>query len=173
MIRTYSLWKWKIKPLKILEYLHLSFIKWPQYKFSINSINSWYFLFFETTIMGKTADFTEPRRREASGSKCKLLLVNSQNTGRVKQQQTGRVWARHQSNPRASVDLRSANNIQIEYKNTFWAQRKWLCSEDKGRSNRFGTAWGWVINESEWTIPLHTHKEIYLHFAKKKLFYWK
>ncbi len=26
--------------------------------------------------MGKTADFTEPRRREASGSKCKLLLVN-------------------------------------------------------------------------------------------------
>ncbi len=35
--------------LKILEYLHLSFNKWPsiQYKF---------WVFFETTIMGKTVD---------------------------------------------------------------------------------------------------------------------
>ncbi len=33
---------------KILEYLHLSFNKY--------SINSGYLLFFETTIMGKTAD---------------------------------------------------------------------------------------------------------------------
>ncbi len=53
--------KVKNQYLKILEYLHLSFNKWPslQYKF-------WYILyfiqykiyllFFETTIMGKTAD---------------------------------------------------------------------------------------------------------------------
>ncbi len=43
--------KVKNQYLKILEYLHLSFNKWPsiQYKF-------WYLLFFETTIMGKTAD---------------------------------------------------------------------------------------------------------------------
>ncbi len=51
-------------------------------------------------------------RREASGSKCKFLFVNSQNTGRVKQQQTGMARARHKSNPRASVGLRSVNNIQ-------------------------------------------------------------
>ncbi len=40
--------KVKNQYLKILEYLHLSFNKWPsiQYKF----------LFFETTIMGNTAD---------------------------------------------------------------------------------------------------------------------
>ncbi len=43
--------KVKNQYLKILEYLHLSFNKWPsiQYKF-------WVLLFFETTIMGKTAD---------------------------------------------------------------------------------------------------------------------
>ncbi len=37
--------------LKILEYSHLCFNKWPslQYKF-------WYLLFFETKIIGKTAD---------------------------------------------------------------------------------------------------------------------
>ncbi len=42
--------KVKNQYLKILEYLHLSFNKWPsiQYKF--------WSLFFETTIMGKTAD---------------------------------------------------------------------------------------------------------------------
>ena len=50
MIRAYSSWKSKIQYLKILEYLHLGFIESPslQYKFR--------FLFFETTIMGKTAD---------------------------------------------------------------------------------------------------------------------
>ncbi len=36
--------------VKILEYLHLSFNKWPY------SINCGYLLFFETTIMGNTAD---------------------------------------------------------------------------------------------------------------------
>ncbi len=43
--------KVKNQYLKILEYLHLSFNKWPslQYKFRVS-------LFFETTIMGKTAD---------------------------------------------------------------------------------------------------------------------
>ncbi len=55
---------------------------------------------------------TEPMRREASGSKCKLFIVHSQNTSRVKQQQTGMAQARHNSNPRASVGLRSANNFQ-------------------------------------------------------------
>ncbi len=50
MIRAYSSWKSKIQYLKILEYLHLSFIKLPY------SINSGYLLFFETTIMGKTTD---------------------------------------------------------------------------------------------------------------------
>ncbi len=44
--------KVKNKYLKILEYLHLSSNKWPsiQYKFWVS------LLFFETTIMGKTAD---------------------------------------------------------------------------------------------------------------------
>ncbi len=42
--------KVKNQYLKILEYLHLSFNKWPY------SINSGYLLFFETTIMEKTAD---------------------------------------------------------------------------------------------------------------------
>ncbi len=41
--------------LKILEYLHLSFNKWPY------SVNSRYLLFFEkNTIMGNTADLTGP-----------------------------------------------------------------------------------------------------------------
>ncbi len=52
MIRAYSYWKSKISISKILEYLHLSFNKWP----SIHSINCGYLLFFETTIMGNTAD---------------------------------------------------------------------------------------------------------------------
>ncbi len=43
--------KLKISILKILEYLHLSSINDHPY-----SINSGYLLFFETTIMGKTAD---------------------------------------------------------------------------------------------------------------------
>ncbi len=43
--------KVKNQYLKILEYLHLSFNKWYPY-----SINSRYLLFFETTIMGNTAD---------------------------------------------------------------------------------------------------------------------
>ncbi len=43
--------KVKISISKILEYLHLNFNKWPSY-----SINSGYLLFFETTIMEKTAD---------------------------------------------------------------------------------------------------------------------
>ncbi len=43
--------KVKNQYLKILEYLHLSFNKWPVY-----SINSGYLLFYETTIMGNTAD---------------------------------------------------------------------------------------------------------------------
>ncbi len=40
MIRAYSSWKWKIQYLKILEYLHLRFIKWPslQYKFWISLV---------------------------------------------------------------------------------------------------------------------------------------
>ncbi len=37
--------------LKILEYLHLSFNKWPSVQY-----NSGYLLFFETTIMGNIAD---------------------------------------------------------------------------------------------------------------------
>ncbi len=37
--------------LKILEYLHLSFNKWPSIQYTF-----WYLLFFETTIMGNTAD---------------------------------------------------------------------------------------------------------------------
>ncbi len=41
--------KAKNQYLKKLEYLHLSFNKWLM-------INSGYLLFFETTIMGKTAD---------------------------------------------------------------------------------------------------------------------
>ncbi len=43
--------KVKNQYLKILEYLHLSSINNHPY-----SINSGYLLFFETTIMGKTAD---------------------------------------------------------------------------------------------------------------------
>ncbi len=43
--------KVKNQYLKILEYLHLSFNKWPSIQ-----INSGYLLFFETTIMGKIAD---------------------------------------------------------------------------------------------------------------------
>ncbi len=43
--------KVKNQYLKILEYLHLSSINDHPY-----SINSGYLLFFETTIMGKTAD---------------------------------------------------------------------------------------------------------------------
>ncbi len=40
MIRAYSSWKSKIQYLKILEYLHLSFIKWPslQYKFWVSLV---------------------------------------------------------------------------------------------------------------------------------------
>ncbi len=43
--------KVKNQYLKILEYLHLSFNKVHPY-----SINAGYLLFFETTIMGNTAD---------------------------------------------------------------------------------------------------------------------
>ncbi len=36
-----------------------------------------------------------------------------------------------------------------------------LCSEDEWKSYRFGTTWGWVINDwifiCEWTIPLKLH----------------
>ncbi len=46
--------KVKNQYLKILDYLHLSFNKWPS--ISWPSIHSGYLLFFETTIMGKTAD---------------------------------------------------------------------------------------------------------------------
>ncbi len=51
MIRAYSSWKSKIQYLKILEYLHLSFIKWPsiQYKF-------WVSLVLWNHNNGKTAD---------------------------------------------------------------------------------------------------------------------
>ncbi len=37
-----------------------------------------------------------------------------------------------------------------------------LCSEDKQRSYRFGTTWGWVINDRifQWTIPLTSQKQI-------------
>ncbi len=51
MIRAYSSWKSKIQYLKKLEYLNLSFINYLSY-----SIKAGYLLFFETTIMGKTAD---------------------------------------------------------------------------------------------------------------------
>ncbi len=47
MIWAYSSWKSKIHYLKILEYLHLSFNKWPSIQ---------YLLFFETTIMWNTTD---------------------------------------------------------------------------------------------------------------------
>ncbi len=49
--------KVKIQYLKILEYLHLSFNKWPpiQYKLVQYKLKQ-YLLFFETTIMEKTAD---------------------------------------------------------------------------------------------------------------------
>ncbi len=50
--------KVKNQYLKILEYLYLSFINDHPY-----SINSGYLLFFETTIMEKTADLTMTRRR--------------------------------------------------------------------------------------------------------------
>ncbi len=43
--------KVKNQYLKILEYLHLSFNKWPSIQYK-----SGYLLFFETTIMGKTVD---------------------------------------------------------------------------------------------------------------------
>ncbi len=43
--------KVKNQYLKISKYLHLSFHKWPSY-----SIHFGYLLFFESTIMGKTAD---------------------------------------------------------------------------------------------------------------------
>ncbi len=49
MIRAYISWKSKIQYLKVLEFLHLSFIKWPSIQFQFR-----YLLFFETTIMGKT-----------------------------------------------------------------------------------------------------------------------
>ncbi len=41
-----------------------------------------------------------------------FLLKNMVNTGRVGQEQTGMAWARHKSNPKASVGRRSANLIQ-------------------------------------------------------------
>ncbi len=43
--------KVKNQYLKILEYLHLSFDKWPSIQYK-----SGYLLFFETTIMGNIAD---------------------------------------------------------------------------------------------------------------------
>ncbi len=46
--------KVKNQYLKILEYLHLSFNKWPSIQYNLYSIN--YLLFFENTIMGNTAD---------------------------------------------------------------------------------------------------------------------
>ncbi len=45
--------KVKIQYLNILEYLYLSFIKRPSLQYTVNS---GYLLFFETTIMEKTAD---------------------------------------------------------------------------------------------------------------------
>ncbi len=55
--------KVKNQYLKILEYLHLSFNNDHPY-----SINSGYLLFFETTIMGKTADWQWSRRRTLTPS---------------------------------------------------------------------------------------------------------
>ncbi len=52
MIRAYSSWKSKLSISKYYNFLHLSFNKLPP----IYSINYGYLLFFETTIMGKTAD---------------------------------------------------------------------------------------------------------------------
>ncbi len=48
--------KVKNQYLKILEYLHLSFNKQPSLQYNIIQYKLWYLLFFETTIMGKTAD---------------------------------------------------------------------------------------------------------------------
>ncbi len=45
--------KVKNQYLKIFEYLHLSFNKWPSLQYKC-----WYLLFFETTIMGNIADLT-------------------------------------------------------------------------------------------------------------------
>ncbi len=55
--------KVKSQYLKILEYLHLSFNKWPSIQY-----NSGYLLFFETTIMEKTADLAWSRRRTLTPS---------------------------------------------------------------------------------------------------------
>ncbi len=42
-----------------------------------------------------------------------------------------------------------------------------LCSEDEQRSYRFGTAWGWVINNRTfifgWTIPVSIYIYIYIY----------
>ncbi len=43
--------KVKNQYLKILEYLYLSFNKWPSIQYKL-----WYLLFFEITIMGNSAD---------------------------------------------------------------------------------------------------------------------
>ncbi len=43
--------KVKNQYLQILKYLHLSFNKWPSIQYKC-----WVLLFFESTIMGKTAD---------------------------------------------------------------------------------------------------------------------
>ncbi len=45
--------KVKNQYLKILEYLHLSFNKWPSIQYTVYS---GHLLFFESTIMGNTAD---------------------------------------------------------------------------------------------------------------------
>ncbi len=52
MIRTYSSWKSQIQYLKILEYFYI----WASLNDHPYSMNSGYLLFFETTIMEKTAD---------------------------------------------------------------------------------------------------------------------
>ncbi len=64
MIRAYSSWKSKIQYLKILEYLHLSFSKWPSVQYKK-------LLFIETTIMGKTADLaiTDTLHKEGKSQK--------------------------------------------------------------------------------------------------------
>ncbi len=46
--------KVKNQYLKILEYLHLSFNKWPSIQYKSQNLKE--LLFFETTIMEKTAD---------------------------------------------------------------------------------------------------------------------
>ncbi len=66
--------KVKNQYLKIVEYLHLSFNKWPSY-----SINCGYLLFFETTIMGNTADLAMVQKTGWLFKECCIKAYSIQN----------------------------------------------------------------------------------------------